>query len=134
MEFSSDDSILATACGDQTSRLIDMRTQQTTAVLSNHVSSVKQVRFQPGDENVLATCGRDGIVNLWDLRCSHDKRMVMDITYPTDGSFVQANQIQSQHTAGFYTDPLIPIRKAHMDRQALTDMNNNGSRYVPDLI
>ena len=128
MEFSSDDSVLATASGDQTARLIDMRTQQTTAVLSNHISSVKQVRFQPGDENVMATCGRDGIVNIWDLRCSHDKRMVMDITYPTDAPSIQANQIRSQHTADYYSDPLIPIKKAHMDRHALTVMNNNGSR------
>ena len=70
LEFSSDDALLATASGDQTSLIIDMATQKPVYCLSNHVSSVKRVQFQPGGNNkVLATCGRDGVVNIWDLRC-----------------------------------------------------------------
>lgn len=67
--FSSDDYMLATASGDQTSRIIDMHTQQTVCILSGHTSSVKQVRFQPDDDNMLTTSSRDGSVQIWDMRC-----------------------------------------------------------------
>ena len=69
LEFSSDDMLLATASGDQTSLVIDMITQRPVYCLSNHTSSIKRVQFQPGGNKVLATCGRDGNVNIWDLRC-----------------------------------------------------------------
>ncbi|KAK5137315.1 hypothetical protein LTR08_000285 [Meristemomyces frigidus] len=68
--FSSDDYRLATASGDQTGRVVDMHTQQTLCILSNHTSSVKQVRYQPGNDNLLTTSSRDGTVQIWDLRCS----------------------------------------------------------------
>ena len=67
--FSADDYTIATASGDQTSRIIDMSTQKTTCILSGHKSSVKQVRFQPQDNNMLTTSSRDGSVQIWDLRC-----------------------------------------------------------------
>jgi WD40 repeat protein len=38
-------------------------------VLAKHKSSVKQVRFQPGDDKIVATSSRDGAVQIWDLRC-----------------------------------------------------------------
>ncbi|KAA8648240.1 hypothetical protein EYZ11_006740 [Aspergillus tanneri] len=70
LEFSSDDMLLATASGDQTAVVIDMATQKPIYCLANHVSSVKRVQFQPAANNkVLATCSRDGNVNIWDLRC-----------------------------------------------------------------
>jgi WD40 repeat protein len=70
LEFSSDDLLLATASGDQTSLIIDMTTQRPIHCLQNHSSSVKRVQFQPASNNkVLATCSRDGNVNIWDLRC-----------------------------------------------------------------
>lgn len=70
LEFSSDDMLLATASGDQTGLVIDMATQKPIYCLSNHISSVKRVQFQPASKNkVLATCSRDGNVNIWDLRC-----------------------------------------------------------------
>ncbi|KAK3680121.1 hypothetical protein LTR78_000498 [Recurvomyces mirabilis] len=68
--FSSDDYMLATASGDQTSRIVDMHTQQTICVLTGHNSSVKQTRFQPNDDNVMTTSSRDGTVQIWDLRCA----------------------------------------------------------------
>ncbi|KAK4539953.1 hypothetical protein LTR36_009923 [Oleoguttula mirabilis] len=68
--FSSNDFRLATASGDQTGRVVDMHTQQTLCILSNHTSSVKQVRFKPNDDNILTTSSRDGTVQIWDLRCS----------------------------------------------------------------
>lgn len=70
LSFSSDDMLLATASGDQTAKVIDIRTQEATYVLAKHCSSVKQISFQPGNDHVLATCSRDGTVQLWDLRCS----------------------------------------------------------------
>ncbi|EZF35184.1 cell division cycle protein [Trichophyton mentagrophytes] len=69
LEFSSDDKLLATASGDQTSHIIDMTTQTPIYSLSKHTCSVKRVQFQPGsNNNVVATCSRDGSVNIWDLR------------------------------------------------------------------
>ncbi|KAI1914489.1 hypothetical protein LOZ39_004466 [Ophidiomyces ophidiicola] len=71
LEFSSDDKLLATASGDQSSHIIDMPTQTAVYCLSKHSSSVKRVQFQPAsNNNVVATCGRDGSVNIWDLRCT----------------------------------------------------------------
>lgn len=67
--FSSDDYLLATASGDQTGRVVDMQTQQIMCILSGHKSSVKQIRFQPNDDNMITTSARDGCVQLWDLRC-----------------------------------------------------------------
>ncbi|KAF1957897.1 WD40 repeat-like protein [Byssothecium circinans] len=68
LHFSSDDAYIATASGDQTAQIIDVRTQQTVGVLAGHKSSVKQVRFQPGNDKVVATSSRDGAVQIWDLR------------------------------------------------------------------
>ena len=51
LEFSSDDMLLATASGDQTSLIIDMTTQRPIHCLSNHSSSVKRVQFQPASNN-----------------------------------------------------------------------------------
>ena len=71
LAFSSDDLLLATASGDQTVHIIDMLTQRTICALAGHVSSVKQVRFQPGggSNSVVATSSRDGSIQIWDLRC-----------------------------------------------------------------
>lgn len=69
LAFSPDDYLLATASGDQTTRLVDMHTQRTVCVLSGHKSSVKQVRFNPREENIITTSSRDGTVQVWDLRC-----------------------------------------------------------------
>lgn len=69
LQFSSDDSYLATGSGDQTAQIIDARTQQCVNVLAKHKSSVKQVRFQPGEDKIVATSSRDGAVQIWDLRC-----------------------------------------------------------------
>ncbi|KFY18388.1 hypothetical protein V493_08654, partial [Pseudogymnoascus sp. VKM F-4281 (FW-2241)] len=86
MCFSQDDSLIATASGDQTSRVIDMATQTTISVLSNHTASLKQVRFQPGAANnsVIATSSRDGSVQIWDLRCKGIEGPVQSIQIPLD--------------------------------------------------
>ena len=69
LDFADDDRLLVTGSGDQTCRVIDMLTQQTVHTLSGHSSSVKQVHFQPQSRNnIVASCSRDGSVNIWDLR------------------------------------------------------------------
>lgn len=69
MTFSEDDLQLATASGDQTARIIDMTTQTVTAIFANHSASLKQVRFQPGNDSLVATSSRDGAIQIWDRRC-----------------------------------------------------------------
>ena len=72
-QFSSDDSRLVTGSGDQSAVVVDVQTTVRLHVLARHSASVKQVRFQPGDDNILATSSRDGTVHIWDLRCSDSK-------------------------------------------------------------
>ena len=80
LAFSHDDMLLATASGDQTAQIIDMPTQRPTYSMTGHVSSVKQVRFQPGSSsNIIATSSRDGSVQIWDLRCRGFEGPVKDI-------------------------------------------------------
>lgn len=80
LEFSSDDRLLATASGDQTARIIDMPTQTPIYCLSKHSSSVKKVQFQPAsNDNVVATCSRDGSVNIWDLRYKAFEKPAMQL-------------------------------------------------------
>ena len=79
MAFTPDDHLLATASGDQTAHVIDMFTQRTVYVMVGHASSVKQVRFQPGESSVLATSSRDGSVRLWDTRCKGSRGSIMEV-------------------------------------------------------
>lgn len=81
LAFSSDDLLLGTASGDQTGRIIDMRTQTTLSILGEHTSSVKQIAFQPGNDNIVATCARNAVVGIWDLRCHGDKPR-MSLAFP----------------------------------------------------
>lgn len=95
MCFSQDDSLLATASGDQTSRVIDMATQTTISVLAQHTASLKQVRFQPGAANnsVIATSSRDGSVHIWDLRCKGVGGPIQTIHMPLDGTDNPPNRV-----------------------------------------
>ncbi|KAI9713132.1 MAG: hypothetical protein M1820_001117 [Bogoriella megaspora] len=70
LSFAPDDMRLATASGDQSAMIIDMVTQSPIYEMARHSSSVKQVKFQPGQDRIVATCGRDGNILLWDTRCS----------------------------------------------------------------
>lgn len=67
--FSEDDLQLGTASGDQTARVVDMTTQTCTAIFAHHSASLKQIRFQPGNDSILATSSRDGTIQIWDRRC-----------------------------------------------------------------
>ena len=82
LAFSHDDMLLASGAGDQSAQIIDVTSQQVIRKLSGHTASVKQVRFQPGYSNIIATSSRDGSVLLWDIRCKTDscRRSVMQIS------------------------------------------------------
>ena len=77
--FSPDDLRLVTGSGDQTARMVDMRTQQTTYIMTGHSSSVKQAKFQPGQDRIVATCSRDGSLRLWDTRCPENSSSQIQI-------------------------------------------------------
>ena len=116
LAFSSDDLLLATASGDQTSHVIDMPTQRPTYTLAGHVSSVKQVRFQPGSSNVLASSSRDGSVQIWDLRCKGYDAPVRDIKV----SFEPSNDDTHQSSASnkvTWARSVNTIFEAHASRQ-----------------
>lgn len=85
LAFSSDDSRLASVAGDKLAMVMDVRTQQTLHMLADgHTATPKQVAFQPFNESILATCGRDGRVQLWDLRCSRSSAFTADISGQSD--------------------------------------------------
>jgi WD40 repeat protein len=119
MVFSSDDSMLATASGDQSSRIIDMRTQKTKFIMHEHTTSVKQVRFQPGNDNIIATSSRDGSVQMWDMRCRADEVMVSETTRSLD--LTPANELNVAYKA-FGASTYNSIYGAHVDRHALNEL------------
>lgn len=99
LAFSPDDLLLATASGDQTSRIIDMMTQTATFTMAGHTSSVKQVSFQPGSSNVLATSSRDGSVLVWDLRCKGQEGPVRGLKSSLNGD-EEKSATQAERNAG----------------------------------
>lgn len=122
MAFSSNDLLLASASGDQTARIIDMRTQMTNYILQGHITSVKQVRFQPGNDNVIATSSRDGDVNLWDLRCSPSSSVVRELKIPLDPT--AAVDMRVSHKVS-YAAVHTTISAAHADARALAEVPGN---------
>ncbi|KAL9016586.1 MAG: hypothetical protein Q9185_006089 [Variospora sp. 1 TL-2023] len=85
LAFSPDDMLLATAAGDQTSQIIDMPSQRSVYTLAAHQATVKQIKFQPGSANVIATSSRDGSVRLWDLRCKGSDAPVRELRISLNG-------------------------------------------------
>ncbi|KAK2742929.1 hypothetical protein FQN57_005059 [Myotisia sp. PD_48] len=115
LEFSSDDMLLATASGDQTSHIIDMTTQTPIYRLSKHTSSVKRVQFQPtSNNNVVATCSRDGSVNIWDLRYKAYDKPAMQVMCSL-GNDGDDDSVQPQPKMK-YAQVSKTIRGAHSDR------------------
>ncbi|CAF9940763.1 hypothetical protein IMSHALPRED_002161 [Imshaugia aleurites] len=116
LAFSPDDLLLATASGDQTSQVIDMPTQRATYTLAGHVSSVKQVRFQPGSSNVLASSSRDGSVQIWDLRCKGLDAPVRDIRVSLEPSSSDTTRSSAPHKVT-WARSVNTIFEAHASRQ-----------------
>jgi WD40 repeat protein len=63
--FSPDGTTLASANGDQTVKLWDVRTGKERATLRGHAGPVNAVCFSP-DGKLLASAGRDRTIKLWD--------------------------------------------------------------------
>ncbi|KAL9082800.1 MAG: hypothetical protein Q9159_006176 [Coniocarpon cinnabarinum] len=71
IDFSFDDNLVATGSGDQSACITDMMVQTPLLDLPEHSSSLKQVRWKPGSISTLATCSRDGMICLWDIRSNN---------------------------------------------------------------
>jgi WD40 repeat protein len=71
---SDGDDLLATASGDQSIRIWDLKASLPASkfILKGHSSSVKAVKFRPGSQNELVSGAREGNIFLWDTR-SPDK-------------------------------------------------------------
>ncbi|ODQ67137.1 WD40 repeat-like protein [Nadsonia fulvescens var. elongata DSM 6958] len=75
IEVDASEQYLLTASADQTACLIDLVTQRKIAELNSNSkhsipSSVKQAKFNPYFENVVATSSRNGVVSFFDTRVS----------------------------------------------------------------
>ena len=116
MAFSPDDILLATASGDQTSKVVDMRTQTATYNMSGHLSTVKRVRFQPGSSSILATSSRDGSVLIWDLRCKGSDGPVKDLKVCLDPT---ASTKLAVGKDMIWERPIRTISEAHAQRQRI---------------
>ncbi|KAL8637816.1 MAG: hypothetical protein Q9228_004958 [Teloschistes exilis] len=112
--FSPDDLLLATASGDQQCQIIDMPTQRTLHILAAHRSSLKQVKFQPGNPSVVVTSSRDGSVRIWDLRCKGSDASVQDVRISLDGTEEHRNTKGSKMTYAPSIDAIISAHSARI--------------------
>lgn len=68
VKWSLDDSRLATASGDKSTRISSVETQSILQLLKTHTSSVKCIAWDPSHRDILSTGSRDGQICVWDLR------------------------------------------------------------------
>ena len=93
-----------------------MSTQRAIRTLSGHVSSVKQVCFQPGGtNNVIATSSRDGSVQVWDLRSKGSSRPVGYLKVCFEGISAD-NGADSPSSDMTWAPPIYTIERAHLAR------------------
>jgi WD40 repeat protein len=141
LTFSDDDALLATASGDQESHVVDMQTQQTIYRLCGHTASVKRVQFQPGSSsNVLATCSRDGNINIWDIRSPADRPSLHLRSSPSaqanDGlpAHPPTNYIRAAHTASYakFRNADEVTLECARERGRYTDSSVTSLAFLPD--
>ncbi|KAI9678541.1 MAG: hypothetical protein M1817_005598 [Caeruleum heppii] len=110
LDFSSDDRLIATASGDQTSHVIDVRAGRVISRLDGHTSSVKRVQFQPGSgsDSIIVTSSRDGRVKLWDIRQKGKTVRQLQVAIAPD----DALQMPKVDRAS-YALPITTISQAH---------------------
>jgi WD40 repeat protein len=90
-----------------------MLTQETLHTLSGHCSSIKRVHFQPGaTNNILASCSRDGSVNIWDLRIRSADRPAQQLCIASNPSLEGLHPGFNMPIASLRDS----IRAAHSDR------------------
>jgi eukaryotic-like serine/threonine-protein kinase len=81
IDFSPDDSTIATASADGRVRLWDLNRMRESAVLPGQLHTTFSVAFSP-DKTRLAACGGDGIVRLWDMETKQEVASLKIHTYP----------------------------------------------------
>ncbi|KAL9591876.1 MAG: hypothetical protein Q9179_007285, partial [Wetmoreana sp. 5 TL-2023] len=130
LAFSPDDSLLATASGDQTSQIIDMPTQRTICTLAAHSSSLKQVMFQPRSSSVIVTSSRDGSVRLWDLRCKGSDTPVYGLKTSLNGPAdeLASRSLTKKMTYARFVDAIIG---AHSSCATSKTTDPNATKDVP---
>ena len=127
LAFSPDDILLATASGDQTSQVIDMPSQQAVYTMAGHLSSVKQICFQPGSSSVIASSSRDGSVQIWDLRCKGFDAPVRDIKVSLDPNATRTPTYQKMTWARSVNT----IFGAHIHRQSSVSASSSVNATKP---
>jgi len=108
-----------------------MPTQRATYTLAGHTSSVKQVCFQPGSSDVLATSSRDGTVQIWDLRCKGFDAPVRAIKVSLEPSTHDPNSSQIDNKMN-WTRPVNNISEAHR-RPLKEQIAATGSNLPPQF-
>ncbi|KAG0705406.1 WD40-repeat-containing domain protein [Suillus ampliporus] len=71
VKWNADDTLLATASGDKSTRISSVETQQLLSILDGHTSTVKCVAWDPTHRDLLTTGGRDGMLCMYDLRVNN---------------------------------------------------------------
>ena len=139
LAFSDQDATLATASGDRTAAVWDMKTRQCLAVLPGqeaYSGSIKQVCFGPtSNGKVIATCSRDGSLNMWDLRCTGTKtgnivhhKPIVNITKAHDDAKVPSRK-QNVHVPGITAIAYLPQN----DKLLLSACDANGIIKLWDM-
>ncbi|MCB1193496.1 MAG: PD40 domain-containing protein [Leptospiraceae bacterium] len=92
--LSPNGSILATASGDKSAKLWDIKTGKEMQTLSAHGEQVNSVSFIP-DGNILATASNDKTIKLWDVRTGKEIRtleghshFVRSASFSPDGKMI----------------------------------------------
>jgi len=73
-EWCSQDNKILTASGDMSSLLMNYETGSNVfneLLLIGHSKSVKNVKQAFYDDKIFASCGRDGIIFIWDIRTNN---------------------------------------------------------------
>jgi denticleless len=73
VKWDTTDTRIVTCSGDHSSRITSVEKNVATHVLHGHMSTVKAAAWDPTNNALLATGGRDGAISLWDLRISTTK-------------------------------------------------------------
>jgi denticleless len=80
VKWSLDDSLLATASGDKSTRICSVETQNILQLLQTHTSSVKCIAWDPSHRDILSTGSRDGKICVWDLRMASGRAGIREGT------------------------------------------------------